>query len=168
MDEDQDLDNQSYDDPNESPVIKDLRARERAAQKAAKEATKRADEAEAKIQSLRDEAAQTIVDALGIPGLKEDVLRWVEGPITSEGVAEALKARGIPVTGAESQPNEPAEEPAPIPATPNPSKIGQEVARVAAGGAVKDLPTSIMDAESRSAIAEVMGNAGLVRDHRPT
>lgn len=156
----QDTDTTSTDDPNESPVIRALRAELRSAQKELADATKRASEAETKHQSLREEAAEGIVEAFGLPGLKEDVLRWVEGPITQDSVATALKTRGINVTDPSGQQVPSA------PATPSASTIGQQVAQAATGGAIKDLDEQLLEAKNRSEVRAMMEASGITRDHR--
>ena len=57
----------------------------------------RLDQVETAEQTRRAEAAEKIMNALNLPGLQEDVLQWVEGPITEASVAEALKVRSINV-----------------------------------------------------------------------
>jgi len=97
MSEGYDLDDTDDQDPEESPVIKELRSQLRAAAKEAEKLRKLQDEADVRTQSRRAEAAESAVNSLDLPGLKEDVLNWIEGDITPEKVIEALQARSIPL-----------------------------------------------------------------------
>jgi len=70
--------------PEDSPVIKELRSQLRAQQKETEKLRALQAEAEAATQSLRAEAAERAVNSLGMDGLVEDVLNWVEGDVTPE------------------------------------------------------------------------------------
>ena len=142
----------------ESTVIKQLRSKERADAKKMKDLEEQLAQYEASIQSARDSSAKEIVDSFGLPGLKDDVLNWIEGEITQESVVEALKARSIPLPDEASQPEVEA-------TTPPVSEIGQRVADAAAGGAVKDLDSRIAESENFEELQAIMTEADLTRSH---
>ena len=110
-------------------------------------------------QTQRSEAAKEIVNALGLPGLTEDVLQWVEGDVTQETVIEALEARSIPLPeGTEVQPK-------PEDSQPSASAVGQSVADAAAGADGRSLDDKLAGASSTAELAEIMEEAGLSRSH---
>jgi hypothetical protein len=146
-------------DPEESPVIKELRSQLRAKEKEAEKLRKLQDEADIRAQSARAEAAERAVNSLDLPGLKEDVLNWIEGDITPEKVIEALQARSIPLPEQTERP-EPSSD-----SSPNPSEIGQRVADAAAGGAVKSVDARLAEANSIAEVNAIMAEAGLTRSH---
>jgi hypothetical protein len=159
MSEGYDSDYTDESDPEESPVMKELRSQLRATQKEAEKLRKLQDEADIRAQSARAEAAERAVNSLDLPGLKEDVLNWIEGDITQEKVIEALQARSIPLP-------EQTERPSPISvSSPNPSEIGQKVADAAAGGAVKSVDERLAEANSIAEVNAIMAEAGLTRSH---
>ena len=145
--------------PEDSPVIKELRNRARALEKENEKFRTLQAEADTRTQSLRAEAARDAVNSLGMDGLVEDVLNWVEGDITPEKVIGALQARNIPLPDSTEQP-----KPEPT-VRQNPSKIGQQVADAAAGGAVKSIDERLAEANTGAEIAAIMGEAGLTRSH---
>lgn len=160
MSEDQDSGFADDDETQEdSPVLKELRSQLRAAQKETEKLRALQAEADARTQSMRAEAAQNAVNSLGMDGLVEDVLTWVEGDITPEKVIAALEARSIPLPDAVERPT-PAS-----PETPNPSEIGQRVADAASGGAVKSLDERLAEAETQAELQAIMDEAGLTRSH---
>ena len=134
---------------DDSAIINDLRKQIRKLEKSDKEKTEQLAEVEALNQSKREEAAQQIVDTVGLPALKEDVLNWVEGDITQESVVEALQARGIPLSDAPVQPPQESQAQPPV------SEIGQRVADAAAGGAVKDLDARIAEAQTQEELQAI-------------
>jgi len=144
---------------DDSAIINDLRKQVRKLEKSDKEKTEQLAEVEALNQSKRDEAARQIVDTIGLPALKEDVLNWVEGDVTQESVVEALQARGIPLSDTPVQPPQDA------PTQPPVSEIGQRVADAAAGGAVKDLDSRIAEAQNDDELLAIMQEADLTRSH---
>jgi len=160
MSEDQD---QSFTDEDESqedsPVLKELRSQLRATQKEAEKLRALQAEADARAQSARAEAAQSAVNSLGMEGLVEDVLTWVEGDVTLEKTIAALQARNIPLPDVGEQPKPQSVE------TPNPSKIGQQVADAASGGAVKSIDERLAEADTGAEVAAIMAEAGLTRSH---
>jgi hypothetical protein len=144
----------------DSPIIKELRSQLRATQKEAEKLRALQAEEEAKAQSARATSATEIVNALGMEGLSEDVLNWVEGEITQEKVIGALQARNIPLPDGTAQPEPTTDE-----ETVNPSRIGQQVASAAAGGAVKSVEERLAEATSQEEIRAIMEEAELTHDH---
>ena len=159
MSEGYDTDDTDDIDPEESPVMKELRSQLRATQKEAEKLRKLQDEADIRAQSARAEAAEQAVNTVGLPGLKEDVLNWIEGDVTQEKVIEALQARSIPL------PEETVQREPDSGQSPNPSEIGQKVADAAAGGAVKSVEERLSEATTQAEVAAIMGEAGLARSH---
>ena len=159
MSEGYDLDDTDDLDPEESPVMKELRSQLRVAQKEAEKLRKLQDEAEVRSQSLRTDAAESAVNSLDLPGLKDDVLNWIEGDITPEKVIEALQARSIPLPEETVRPDPSSGQ------SSNPSEIGQKVADAAAGGAVKSVEERLSGAETQAEINAIMAEANLTREH---
>lgn len=151
------------DDPEDSPVIRKLRAENRAKEKALKELQEWKDKVESAAQTRRAEAAKAAVNRLGLPGLADDVLNWVEGDITEDTVVEALKARSIPVPAGHEPVVE--SEPQDEPKIGSVSNVGQRVADAASGRDGRDLEQRIADAQSAEEVAELMAEAGLTRSH---
>jgi len=159
MEEYQDQDSTDELDSDESPVMKELRNQLRAAQ--AKNEKFQAQQAEWEVaaQTQRAEAAQEVMNTLGLPGLTEDVLQWVQGAVTQEGVIEALESRSIPLP-------EGVEKPSPEDSqTPSASSVGQQVADAAAGADVRSLEERLEKAESAAEVAQIMDEAELSRSH---
>ena len=160
MSEDQD---QSFTDEDESqddsPVMKELRSQLRASQKETEKLRALQAEVDARTQSMRAETAQRAVNSLGMEGLVEDVLTWVEGDVTLEKTIAALQARNIPLPDGTEQPTPELSE------SPNPSKIGQQVADAASGGAVKSIDERLAEAGSNAEIQAIMEEAELTRSH---
>ena len=159
MSEGHDSDFTDEQETEDSPIIKELRSQNRAKEKELEKLRSLQAEADASTQSMRADAAKDAVNSLGMDGLVEDVLNWVEGTITPEKVIEALQARNIPLPDGTEQP-----KPDPT-AEPNPSKIGQQVADAAAGGAVKGIDERLAEANTGAEVAAIMEEAGLTRSH---
>lgn len=151
------------DSPDDSPVIKEMRAKLRAEAKRAKELEARLSEVEAAAQTRRAEAAEQLMNALGFPGLKDDILNWVEGDITEQSVQAALQARSLVKLDTEqaSGGTEPKDDSKPKTA----SIVGQRVADAAGGQDRRDLDTRIAEAASESELRAIMAEAGLTRSH---
>lgn len=157
-----DTDDTYESDGSESPVLNEARKAARKAEKEAKELRAKLEEYEKRETTARETATEQIVNALGLPGLKNDVLDWVEGDITEESVVAALKQRSIPLPDsvAESVDAEPQNEPVGRAAT-----VGQRVAEVASGTDGRSLEEKIAQATSQREINELMAEAGLTRSH---
>ena len=151
-----------FEDSEDSPVIRKLRAELKAREKALKEATERLEKVETVEQTRRQEAAKRIVDSFGLPGLTDDVLSWVEGDVTEESVAEALRQRSIPVPEADDVSVEPEPKDKPVGRA---AAVGQRVAEVAGGRDGRSLDEKIAAATSQREINELMAEAGLTRSH---
>lgn len=161
-------DTYDYDDtdessPEDSEVIKKLRAKARAEAQRAKELEARLTEVETAAQTRRVDAARQVMNTLGFPGLAEDVLNWVEGEITENSVIEALQARSLPVPDGYKPPegSEPTDEDTHVSA----SAVGQRLADAAGGRDMRDLETRIAEASSPAELAALMAEAGLTRSH---
>ena len=156
------------DDPEDSAVHKDLRARLRAAEKALKEKEGKLAEVEAAEQTRRADAAEKIVNDLGFPGLKDDVLAWVQGPLTEGSVREALKARALISQEAsdegDSEGRE-AKDQSGRSSTVSASDVGRRLADAASGADQRDLEQKINEAESQEELRALIAEAGLERTH---
>lgn len=165
MSDTQDYTDTYDDDPDESAVLRDVRAKLRAAEKALKEKEVRLSEVEAAEQTRRADAAEEIVSALGFPGLKEDVLLWVQGPLTENSVREALKARSlISQDSQESEGGEPQEQ-SKQSSQGSASTVGQRLADAASGADQRDLEQRINEAQSQEELRALIAEAGLERTH---
>ena len=155
-------------DVEESATFKELRSQVRALQKELKSKDESLAQFETERQSARESAAKSIVDDLGLPGMKEDVLNGIEGEINAASV-EAYLAEKLPAEVLEalkSSDSEPAVEKTLDQAPDKPaSEIAQRVADAAAGGAVKDLTTQIGETTSRDELNALMRERGLAKDH---
>jgi len=158
MEEYQNLDGTDEDSPEESPVMAELRNQLRAAQKDNEKLKASQAEWEVAAQTQRSETAKGIVDILGLPGLVEDVLQWVEGDITQEAVIGALEARSIPVP-------QDIVQPTPDDNQPSASAVGQQVADAAAGKDGRSLDERLAEADNPAELAAIMDEAGLSRSH---
>lgn len=163
MSEAQNLDNidPDFDEEDNSPVIKELRSQLRAKEKQLADLQAFREKVEADAQSRRDSTAEQIVNTLGIPGLKDDVLNWVEGDITEEAVKSILEAKSIPLPtqdGAQPTPNRTGSN-APV------SEIAQQVADAAAGRDMRSLDERIANASSQAELNQLMKEAGLTQQH---
>ena len=159
MDEYQDQDSTDELDSEESPILKELRSQNRRLEKKNAELQAMQAEAEVAAQTQRAEAAKETVNTLGLPGLAEDVLQWVEGDITVESVVGALEARSIPLPEGTVQP-EPEDG-----QTPSASSVGQAVADTAAGVDGRSFEDRLAATTTQAELAELMEEAGLVRSH---
>jgi hypothetical protein len=159
MDEYQDQDSTDEADSEESPVMTELRNQNRRLEKKYAELQVMQAEAELAAQTQRAEAATGIVNTLGLPGLAEDVLQWVQGDITQEAVIGALEARSIPLPEGTVQPTIQDDQ------TPSASSVGQAVADTAAGADGRSLYDRINTAESQAELDALMEEAELVRSH---
>lgn len=145
---------------NQSAVFNAIRKENR--ELAKKVASFEAAQAEADAVALtqRAEAVKGIVNTLGLPGLANDVLGWIEGPITVEAVAEALKVRSIPLPeGIDVQP-EPVKD-----SVVNVSDVAQRVADAAGGKSNLTVEQRINAAESQSELDSIMAEASLTSSH---
>ena len=148
----------------ESSVIQGLRKKDTDAQAELKELRAFREDAETAAELATALAAEGFVNTLGFPGLKEDVVGWIEGVPTLENVTEALQARGLIKTGEATAPVVlPTDVPAPV--TETTSKLGQQVADAALGDAVKDVDTRLNEATSVSELTAIMGELDAVRDY---
>lgn len=144
----------------ESAPFRAMIARAEAAEAKLATIAQEAADAEVVAQQQRSDALEAIVNALEIPNLKEDLLRWVEGPITEESVQAALQAKGLNfVQEAAVEEPQPMEPPPLAPLIPV-SSLGQQVADAASGQVNKSLDDAIADAETPAEIAALMKQAG--------
>ncbi len=118
------------------------------------------DEVEAANQTRQSETVQEIMNVLGLPGLSDDVLGWIEGDATQEIVVEALKARDIPLPEGAVQPEVKEDV-----KTVSASNVGQQVADAAAGADGRSLDERINATENQEELNELMTEAGLARSH---
>jgi len=158
MEEYQNLDDTDEVDPDESPILREVRANNRRLEKENAKLTAKQAEWEVAAQTQRSETAKEIVNALGLPGLTEDVLQWVKGDITQELVVEALEARSIPVPQDAVQPTSDDNQ-------PSASAVGQQVADAAAGKDGRSLDDRLAEASNSAELAAIMEEAGLSRSH---
>jgi len=159
MAEYQNLEDTDEDESKESPILTELRNQLRASQKDNEKLKAAQAEWEVAAQTQRSETAKEIVNALGLPGLTEDVLQWVEGDVTQESVIAALEARSIPLpSGVEVQPK-------PDDSQPSASAVGQQVADAAAGVDGRTVEDRIADAQTPAELAAIVEEAGLSRSH---
>lgn len=159
MDEYQDQDSTDETDTEESPVLKELRNQNRALQKDNAKLTALQAEVEVAAQTQRSETAKEIVNTLGLPGLLEDVLQWVQGDITQEAVIGALASRDIPLPEGTESPK-PEESPA-----PRASDVGQKVADSAAGVDGRSFDERMAATTNQAEVDALMEEEGLVRSH---
>ena len=158
-------DTQTSEGDEESSVLKLQRARADAAE--AELATMKAanEEAAAAVQQLREEAVTEIVNARGIPNLKDDVLRWVEGEITPATVESALQAKGLnfvqegatqPAPEALQSDALPTQSPVPV------STLGQQVADAASGQQAQSLEERLAATKTPAEVVALNVEAGTV------
>jgi len=159
MDEYQDQDSTDELDSEESPVMTEIRNQNRRLEKENARLTALQAEAELAAQTQRGEAAKEIVNTLGLPGLEEDVLKWVQGDITLPGVIGALEVRGIPLPEGTERPILEEDQ------APSASSVGQAVADTAAGVDGRSIEDRIAGAETKAELDALMEEAGLVRSH---
>lgn len=144
---------------DESPVLREVRARERAAQKELATLRAKLEAVETAEQSKRQETAEDVMNRLGLPGLTEDVLKWVED-VDEASIRSALEARSIPLPEWDGEQPEPEAKP-----SGSVSEIAQKVADSAAGRDTRSLDEKIVQAESPQELAKLMEEAGLTRSH---
>jgi hypothetical protein len=159
MDEYQDQDSTDETDTEESPVLTELRNQNRRLEKDNAKLQALQAEVEVAAQTQRAETAKEIVNTLGLPGLVEDVLQWVQGDITQEAVIGALTTRSIPL------PEGTVEQKPEDDQTPSASSVGQIVADTAAGKDGRSLEERISSAETPAELEALMEEAELVRSH---
>ncbi len=160
MEEFQDTEDAEAFNLEESSTFTDLRKADKAKGKEIKRLQAIVDEVEAANQTRQSDAVQEIMNVLGLPGLSDDVLGWIEGDATQENVVEALKARDIPLPEGAVKP-EVVEEVKTVSA----SDVGQQVADAAAGADGRSLEDRIAATESQAELNELMTEAGLARSH---
>ncbi len=161
MEESYDTNSTEEFESEDSPIIKELRSRNRSLEKKYEALMAEKAESEVAAQTQRAEVTQGIMDTLDLPGLTEDVLNWVEGDVTLESVYAALQARNIPVPlvdDAQATTSEPAE-------VPSASNVGQRVANIAAGKDTRSEGERIASAETPAELSDLMEELGLVRNH---
>ncbi|MHC4278498.1 MAG: hypothetical protein ACYSTI_14455 [Planctomycetota bacterium] len=147
----------------ESSVIQKLRKADAENKAELKELRAFREEAEAAAELAVATAVEGFVNTLGFPGLKDDVIGWVEGVPTLEDVTEALQTRGL-------LPKEDATPPVVPPdtqesVTPSTSKLGQSVADAALGDPVKGVDERLAAAENIGEIQAIMAELDAVRDY---
>jgi hypothetical protein len=148
-------------DGENSTTFSELRAQRDEAVKARKAAEAQLEEFASQATAAREASAQAIVDSLGLPGLKDDVLGWVEGDVTEEAVVAALKVRGI-------QPPGPADPAAVTDEDPTPasmSELSQAVENAATGNAVVDVNERLNAADGDEELWAVADEAGITRSY---
>ena len=148
----------------ESSVIKGLRDQHSDDAAELKELRLFREESETQAELASALAAEGFVNTLGFPGLKEDVIGWVEGVPTLENVTEALQTRGLLTE------EKPATTPVVEPETtetkaPSTSKLGQEVANAASGEGVKGVDERLAAADSVAEVNVIMTELDAVRDY---
>ncbi len=127
-----------------------------------------ATEAANELQQARVAAMDEIVKARSIEPLKDDLLTWVQGPVTTESVEAALQAKGLnfvqaPVETIQfPEPAQVATAPqAPqLPVVQPVSTLGQQVANAASGQTAQTLDQAIAAAETPAEVARLMKEAG--------
>lgn len=148
------------DDSDEgSPVIRELREQLRELKKARKDDLEKLEKYAERDAQARQETAKQLMDAAGFPTLDPSVvLERVEGDVSADSVAAALKSIGLEPRADASQ--EKVEAPASIPS----SEMGQRVAQAAQGGG-QSLAEKIAAAQTDAELFAVMQEANLVADH---
>jgi hypothetical protein len=150
----------------DNELIQDMRSKLAEAKSELKDLRQFKTEAEEKAVAARSKAAEAIVNALGFPGLKEDVQGWVEDDLTEESVREALQARGLLGEHVPEEPQDPGVENVIVePVTPTTSQLGQQVANAAQGGGVKDVDARLAAADSVAELDAIMSELGATRDY---
>jgi len=159
MDEYQDQDSTDELDTEESPILTEIRNQNRALQKENAKLIALQAEVEVAAQTQRAETTKEIMNTLGLPGLVEDVLQWVQGDVTQEAVIGALESRSIPMPeGTERQIPEEGQ-------APSASSVGQQVADAAAGVDKRSVEDRLNEAGNQTEIDAIMEEAGLIRSH---
>jgi hypothetical protein len=153
-------------DGGDNELIRNLRAELAEAKSTNKELTEFKVNATEQAEAARSTAAEAIVNTLGFPGLKDDVLGWIEGDVTADAVTEALQARGL--LGEllpEGEPPPGVENEGTPPPTQSTSQLGQAVAEAAQGGPVKDSDARLAAATTVAEVNAVMSELGATRDY---
>jgi hypothetical protein len=159
MDEYQDQNSTDETDPEESPVLTELRNQNRRLEKKMAELSALQAETELAAQTQRGEVAKETMNTLGLPGLTEDVLQWVQGDITLEAVIGALEVRSIPLPEGTERPTPEDNQ------TPSASSVGQIVADTAAGVDGRSFEDRLGETTTQAELADLMAEEGLVRSH---
>lgn len=157
-----DLDGTDEQGLEDNALVRNLRADVAQAKSELKELRQYKAEAAEREQLSRKEAATAAVNTLGLPGLADDVLNWIEGSITAEAVAAVLKVKGIPMPTVVP---ETAPQGAPIPEVLSASKLGQAVASLAQGGGTKSVDQQLAEATNSTEIEAIMAGLGATRDY---
>ena len=148
----------------DSSVIKGLRKQTGEDAAELKELRLFKEESETQALLASELAAEGFVNTLGFPGLKGDVIGWVEGVPTLENVTEALQSRGLLEEGAPASTDvQPVIEPASV--APTTSKLGQKVQDAALGDGVKGVDERLMASTNIGQLDEIMEELGAVRDY---
>jgi hypothetical protein len=151
----------------ENELIKDLRAKLAAEKAENKELNEFKTDAVAQAEAARANAVESIVNDLNFPGLKDDVLGWVEGPVTEQAVIEVLQARGLlgeQLPEGQPQTDGAQNEGEQTPVVPT-SQLGQEVASAAQGGPIADANQRLATATTVAEVNAVMSELGATRDY---
>jgi hypothetical protein len=142
--------------------VKELRKQNRTLEKENKDLISRLEVFEERAATARDKSAEEIVNALGVPGLKDDVLEWVDGDLTTEKVAEVLKQKSIPVNLEGSASDAQGD---PEPDAPSASEVGQRIAAAAAGTDGRSVDQRILEAETTEEVQAIMAEIGAIAQH---
>ena len=150
----------------ESAVLTEARKRERALQAELKDLKKELSEYRDRDSTARASTAEELMNTLGLPGLVDDVLEWVEGDITEDSVTAALKQRSIPVDvsssdGASDAGPQDDGTPSGVPA----STVGQRVADAAANRNTSDIDERLQNAETIDEVKAIMAELGTIASH---
>lgn len=148
----------------DSSVIKGLRKQTDTDKTELKELRAFKEEAETAAELAAAMAAEGFVNTLGFPGLKDDVIGWVEGVPTLESVTEALQTRGLLKAEDATTPVVPPAD-APAPVTESTSKLGQAVAEAALGDPVKGVDERLNATENIGQVTAIMEELDAVRDY---
>ncbi len=148
----------------DSSVIQAARKREADNKVELKELRAFKEEAEAAAELATAMAVEGFVNTLGFPGLKDDVIGWVEGVPTEESVKEALQERGIIKVDEATAPAVPPTE-TQTPVVETTSKLGQAVADAALGDPVKGANERLIATENIGQVNAIMEELDAVRDY---
>jgi len=146
----------------DSSVIKGLRKQTDDDKVELKELRAFKEEAEAAAELAVATAVEGFVNTLGFPGLKDDVIGWIEGVPTLQDVQEALQTRGLIKKDEATAPVVPTTD---APVTESTSKLGQAVAEAALGDPVKGVDERLNSAQSLGEVNAIMGELDAVRDY---
>ncbi len=146
----------------DSSVIKGLRKQTADDKSELKELREFKEESEKQAQLASELAAEGFVNTLGFPGLKNDVIGWVEGVPTLDSVTEALQSRGLLTEGATTPDVLPVSQEPVVPPT---SKLGQAVADAASGDGVKGVDERLAETVNIGEVNAIMEELDAVRDY---